>query len=204
MGELSFDPAAFERRVMERVERGEIDAAATQTIQHYGSEIYALLYTIHRSPEDADDVFSMFCEKLWKGLKGFQGRSTLRTWVHTVAWSASLRFRTQKTGRNEVRITDTQISELAKRVRTETASRLLGERRNRLRELRQTLPQEDQLLLVLRVERELDWNDLARVMNPDVELDDAGLRRESARLRKRYQAVKERLRKLIREDAGEP
>ncbi|HEY4059502.1 MAG TPA: hypothetical protein VGM39_22945, partial [Kofleriaceae bacterium] len=72
--------------------------------------------------------------------------------------------------------------------------------RNRVRELRETLPEEDQLLLVLRVERELEWRDLSRVMNPEQELDEEMLTRESARLRKRFQAVKDRLRELVQAD----
>ena len=74
---------------------------------------------------------------------------------------------------------------------------------DRLREIRQTLPPEDQMLLVLRIERELDWKDLCRVMNPEAELGDDELTRESARLRKRFQGVKERLRQLIAATPGD-
>jgi RNA polymerase sigma-70 factor, ECF subfamily len=193
---LSFDHEAFDRRVIESLKQGRVAAAATDAIKMYGPEIYTLLISLHR--DDADDVFSLFCEKLWKGLPGFEGRSSLRTWAYAVAWSSSSRFRTSKVARREVQFTDSQISSLAAQVRSETRSRMRNERRSRLREIRQTLPVEDQLLLVLRVERELDWKELSRVMNPGVELDDDALARESARLRKRFQAVKERLRALIR------
>jgi RNA polymerase sigma-70 factor, ECF subfamily len=196
MGSLSFDHQAFDRRLIESLRQGQVSAAATDAIKIYGPEIYTLLMSLHR--DDADDVFSMFCEKLWKGLPSFEGRSSVRTWAYAVAWSASSRFRSRKAARREVQITDSQIASLAAQVRTETRSRMRNERRSRLREIRQTLPVEDQLLLVLRVERELDWSELSRVMNPGVELDDDALGRESARLRKRFQSVKERLRELIR------
>ncbi len=143
-------------------------------------------------------MFSLFCEKLWKGLAKFEGRSTVRTWAYRVAWSASARFRAQKAARREVRITDTQLSALVREVRSETWSRIRGERRSRLREIRQELPMEDQMILILRVERELDWKEISQVIKPDEELDEDGLLRESARLRKRYQALKERLRQLLR------
>ena len=175
--------------------------AATEAITIYGPEVYALLASIHRGHDSADDAFALFCENVWKGLAAFEGRSSFRTWAYTVAWHASSRVRERAASRREVLISDSQIAALAQQIRTDTSSRLRAEKRNRLRELRETLPAEDQVLLVLRVERELEWRDLARVMNPDRELDDDEIQRESARLRKRFQAVKERLRALIHEDS---
>jgi RNA polymerase sigma-70 factor (ECF subfamily) len=198
MGSLSLDHADFGRRVLESVRAGQLDAAATDAIKIYGPEIYTLLVSIHRSQVDADDAFSLFCEKLWRGLSGYEARSSFRTWAYTIAWSAASRIHVRKAARRLERlVTNSEIAALALAVRTDTMSRRRNERRTRLRELRQTLPTEDQLLLVLRVERELDWKDLARVMNPDAELDEAALDRESARLRKRFQSVKERLRAMI-------
>jgi len=197
------DHAVFDRELLARLRQSQVREAATDALKAYGPEIYALLASIHRAEDDAADVFSLFCEQLWKGLPGFAGRSSFRTWAYAIAWHASSRIRQQQATRREVIISDSQFSSLAAAVRTSTGSHLRNERRNRLRELRETLPPEDQILLVLRVERELDWKDLSRVMNPEVELDDDMLTRESARLRKRFQSVKERLRALIAADAAE-
>jgi RNA polymerase sigma-70 factor (ECF subfamily) len=68
-----------------------------------------------------------------------------------------------------------------------------------LTRLRDELPQEDRTLLVLRVDRGLPWEDLARVFLDEESPAEGDLRRESARLRKRYQLVKERLRVRARE-----
>jgi RNA polymerase sigma-70 factor (ECF subfamily) len=74
-------------------------------------------------------------------------------------------------------------------LRTETKSKLV--------ELRQRLPDDDQLLLILRIDRHLSWEELARVFLEEREDASAeALKRESARLRKRFQLVKERLRAL--------
>jgi RNA polymerase sigma-70 factor (ECF subfamily) len=199
---VKIDHAAFDRRLAESLREGRAADAATYALKTYGPEIYALLASIHHGDQDAGEVFSFFCENLWKGLSGFEGRSSFRTWAYTIAWHASSAFRRQQLTRRELLATDSQFSALALKVRTTTASRLQREKRSRLRELRETLPAEDQVLLVLRVERELDWKDLSRVMNPGTELDDATLTREAARLRKRFQAVKERLRELIRADSA--
>lgn len=200
---MTVDHGAFDEQLRALVRDGRLADAVTEAIKIYGPEIYALLVSIHRGEDLADDAFALFCENVWKGLAGFEGRSSFRTWAYTIAWHASSRLRDRKASRREVLVTDSQVAALAQQVRAETSSRLREEKRNRVRELRETLPPEDQLLLVLRVERELSWNDLARVMNPETELDDENVTRESARLRKRFQAVKERLRALIQADTGE-
>jgi RNA polymerase sigma-70 factor (ECF subfamily) len=198
---VSVDHAAFDERLKALVQAGRVNDAVTEAIATYGPEIYSLLSSIHRGHDGADDAFALFCENVWKGLAAFQGRSSFRTWAYTVAWHASSRVRERQMSRREVQISDSHVAALAAQIKTDTSSRLRAEKRNRLRELRETLPADDQLLLVLRVERELEWRDLARVMNPDTELDDEAAQRESARLRKRFQAVKERLRALIHEDS---
>jgi RNA polymerase sigma-70 factor (ECF subfamily) len=74
---------------------------------------------------------------------------------------------------------------------------LKSEVKSRMAELRQHLPPDDQALLVLRVNRRLDWREIAHIMLDGAETaDDAVLAREAARLRKRFQLVKERLREL--------
>jgi RNA polymerase sigma-70 factor (ECF subfamily) len=91
------------------------------------------------------------------------------------------------------------IDEVAQAVRTETLAYLRTERRTRLEALRDALPEEDRWLLVLRVDKKLAWNELVRVMS-DGDLDADGETREAARLRKRFQLVKDRLREMARRE----
>jgi RNA polymerase sigma-70 factor (ECF subfamily) len=63
--------------------------------------------------------------------------------------------------------------------------------------IRRSLPEEDQTLLILRVDRRMAWNDIALVVaGPDAETD--VVKRECARLRKRFQLVKDELRERVR------
>jgi RNA polymerase sigma-70 factor (ECF subfamily) len=192
------DHAAFDARLMDSLGQGRVADAATFALETYGDEIYSLMAALHRNDSDASEVFSHFCEELWTGLSGFEGRSSFRTWAYTVAWRASARYRARE--RREVLVSDSEFRRLADRVRNSTQSRLAREKRNRLRELRETLPAEDQTILILRVERELDWRDLTRVFHDGAALDEATLDRESARLRKRFQSIKDRLKKLAQTD----
>jgi RNA polymerase sigma-70 factor (ECF subfamily) len=173
---------------------GEYDRAATAAIKGYGPEIYGFLVTLHSSEDEAADVFSIVTENLWRGLPGFTWQASLRTWLYTIARHASSRRRKVEQRHRGASPIGELASKLAAEVRTETRAFLRTDHRDALSRLRDELPPEDRALLVLRVDRDLAWNDLARVLLEDErEPDEATLKREAARLRKRFQLVKERL-----------
>jgi RNA polymerase sigma-70 factor (ECF subfamily) len=87
------------------------------------------------------------------------------------------------------------VGKLVQEIRTETLSYLRTEKKSRLHALRDTLPDDEKTLLLLRVDRKLSWDELARVLS-DEDLDDEAIKREAARLRKRFQLVKDKLRAL--------
>ena len=61
-------------------------------------------------------------------------------------------------------------------------------------ELRESLEPEDRTLLILRVDRKLSWNEVARILAGEKEPSSADLKRSAGRLRKRFQSVKDQLR----------
>jgi RNA polymerase sigma-70 factor (ECF subfamily) len=182
---------------------GDHAAAASAALRGYGGEVYGLICALHHDAADADDVFAMFSETLWRGLPGFAWQCTLRTWAYTLARHASHRFgRELKKRRRGVPLGSSSLGpELEQQVRSVTQAYLRTEVKDRFAQLRESLPPEDQLLLVLRVDRRLEWIELARVMCEDETPDDAALAREAARLRKRFQLLKAKLVKLA-EEAG--
>jgi RNA polymerase sigma-70 factor (ECF subfamily) len=95
-----------------------------------------------------------------------------------------------------------ELSALEQKIRSETVSYLRTQRKTRIAALRDSLPAEDQALLVLRVDRQLAWIDLARVMRSEDDGPPPGeavLKREAARLRKRFQLIKDKLYQLGRQ-----
>jgi RNA polymerase sigma-70 factor (ECF subfamily) len=132
---------------------------------------------------------------VWRGLPKFAWAASARTWTYAIARQASLRWRRDAKGRVRRNVPLTgEASRLVAEVRTRTVTFLRTDRRDALTRLRDELPPEDRELLVLRVDRDLAWNDLARVLAEDEgEPDEATLKREAARLRKRFQLVKEKL-----------
>lgn len=188
------DRDELEREIRRRFEGGDLRGAAAEAMRGYGPEIFGFLLALHRNEDEAAEVFSTFSEQLWRGLPGFAWQCSFRTWAYTVARNASHRhLRGARRRAALVPIADCpELSEIAERVRTETAEFLRTPVKDAVRALRDALPDADRTLLVLRVDRGMSWLDLARVFGDEPE-DDAALKRAAARLRKRFQLLKERL-----------
>jgi RNA polymerase sigma-70 factor (ECF subfamily) len=199
------DRETLERTIRARYEQADLAAAAEIALRGYGPEIFRFLHAFHRADDEAAEVFSIFTERLWQGLPSFAWQSSFRTWAYTVARNASRNYREQNRIRAKVHVPLPEasvLSGIAEKVRTETAPYLKTQTKSRIAKLRDALSDDDRVLLSLRLDRKLAWADLARVLHdgPDGELAPDVLVREAARLRKRYQSIKERLAELARRE----
>ena len=185
---------ALEHEVRALCDAGDHDAAATAALRGYGPELYSFLAALDRNL--ADDAFAETAARLWRGLPAFAWQSSLRTWAYTIARNTA---HTVRRDHREVPLDDaSEVGRLAKEVRTATQPYLRTDVKDKFAELRASLPVEDQELLILRVDRALDWKDLAQAL-ADEPLDGAALDREAARLRKRFSVLKTKLLELGRE-----
>jgi RNA polymerase sigma-70 factor, ECF subfamily len=194
----------LEREIRSRCEAGDVDGATSIALSGYGREIFELLLSLHRDEAEASDVFSTFSQGVWRGLSRFSWRSSFRTWAYVIAKRASRRHlddARRRRARQSPFADDSLLADIEQRVRTETLSFLRTERRTRLLEIRDGLPPEDREFLMLRVDRELAWNDLAQILHiGDADLEGEALKREAARLRKRFQLLKEKIYELARRE----
>ena len=181
-------------------DEGDFRAVTTLALERYGPEILGVLAVQLRSTADASEAFSMFSEALWSGVPGFQWRCSLRAWAHRIARHAALRWATAGARSPERNLSMEQggVFELAEQVRSSTLVHLRSEVKSEVRRLREELPQAEQMLLILRVDKALEWSEIAAAL-ADHDLDPEELRREAARLRKRFQLVTDKLRGLARE-----
>jgi RNA polymerase sigma-70 factor (ECF subfamily) len=198
------DREALESRIRALCEAGDYERAATLAVRGYGREVLPFLVSLLHDADAAGDVFSDFAEDLWRGLPRFEWRCTLRTWMYTLArhaashhLSSARRNRRRNVALSEAR----ELSQVAQQVRTETLIAFRTETKDRIAALREKLSPEERDLLVLRVNRQLDWREIAHVLLYRGEPpSDQALVREAARLRKRFQSVKEKLRKMAGEE----
>ncbi|HEY1691859.1 MAG TPA: RNA polymerase subunit sigma-70 [Polyangiaceae bacterium] len=59
-------------------------------VEPYQSELRAYCYRMAGSPADADDLLQDSLLRAWRGLPSFESRSSLRTWLYRVTWSACI------------------------------------------------------------------------------------------------------------------
>jgi RNA polymerase sigma-70 factor, ECF subfamily len=185
------------------------DDATTLVLKELGPQIFRYLIARLRDVALASDAFSRFSEDVWRGMPGFAGRSSVRVWGYTVARNAAgQELRGQKRHRDGRRdFSDTLASKIAEQVRTETVAWARTETKDRFAALQQELDQEEQELLYLRMNEKLGWDEIAKV-SMDEDATPIDLKREAARLRKRFQLTREKLRKLAQDRGllgdGEP
>jgi RNA polymerase sigma-70 factor (ECF subfamily) len=194
------DRARLEETIEAHCKSERFGDAVTIAVRGFGPEVLGYLAAMSRNEVDANDAFSLFCEDLWRGLPKFRWQSSFRTWAYTLARHALYRLARDPERRHpKVAISGSpQLAELAVHIRTTTMLALKSEPRTKVARLREQLEPDDRTLLILRIDRKLSWQDIARVM-ADAPLEDADLVRAAATLRKRFERVKERLRKLAAE-----
>jgi RNA polymerase sigma-70 factor, ECF subfamily len=177
------------------VTTGAFEQATEQTIRAYGPELVSWLCAVLPGEADAHDAFSWLSLELWKSLARYDGRCSLRTWCYMLARQAAARLRGRASWRREVLVSE--IPSVAHAVTHVWSTTKHGAQRARdvYAQIRSELAEEDQLLLVLRVDRNLVWRDIAVVLLGEAASADE-LARKAAALRKQFERVKERLREL--------
>ena len=172
--------------------QGDLAGAATEAIRWLGPAILRYLRALLRDEADAADAFSQFAENLWKGLPGYRGGASLRTWAFRLARNAALNIRDEAWHRHGRRFATGEASAVAEEVRTKTAV-VVERQRQALDKLRATLTVDDQSLLILRIDQQLSWAEISEV------LSDAGRSVDANALMKRFERLKERLARLAKE-----
>lgn len=192
------DGAAVEGEIRGRAEARDPTGAASALVRGYGPEIWTYLAGVLRTgDDDLADVFAAFCEDVCRGLPSFRFASTARTWAYVVARRAALRH--LRAARQHARRFDgpAEIERIAAEVRTTTALHLRTTNHDRLAAARDQLDRDDRTILILRVDRQLPWREIALIM-ADAELDPDALRKREQQLRKKFETIKRHLRAQLR------
>ncbi|MBL9026341.1 MAG: sigma-70 family RNA polymerase sigma factor [Myxococcales bacterium] len=192
---------AREREIRTMCERGDDHGATTLALRLYGREILQFLVHTHRDEQAASEVFSLISEDVWRGLATFRWQSTLRGWLYAVARNASHEFRrSQRRHCRSVPMSHDErvFLDVAAQIRTETLTFLRTESRSALDRLRDELTVDERMLLSLRLDRGLSWPEIAEIYATESEAL-GNPSKDAARLRKRFQLLKDRLRKRGRE-----
>jgi RNA polymerase sigma-70 factor (ECF subfamily) len=142
-----------------RTEAGEREAF-NDLVRKYQKPLYALLYRMVGNPEDASDLLQKALVKAFTGLKSFERRSTFKTWLYQIAINLA-----KNVYRDRARIEQVPIDNVVIRRNPRTIENLIiKENRQLLRQALANLPEKQRITLMLRVQEEKKFEEIAAIM----------------------------------------
>jgi RNA polymerase sigma factor (sigma-70 family) len=171
-------------QVRNLVGKGLYREAGHVVVKALGPELQVFLHRVLGDVALVDEAYSATCERLWRGVSSFRWQSSLRSWCYVIARREASRCRSRVRARPQ----ETTLSAAAGVPATEPPT-ISTTRRAQLDSLRAALSEEDRDLLVLRVEQDLSWKEIASAFL-DEQADAEQLEREASRLRQRFRAIR--------------
>ena len=79
-----------EQQLLDSARTGD-ERAFGRLVDPHRNGLFAHCYRMLGSPQDAEDALQETLLRAWRGLEGFEGRSSPRSWLYTIATNAALR-----------------------------------------------------------------------------------------------------------------
>ncbi len=171
------------------------EEAYERLVRTHIDRVYSVASRVLGNGSDAQDAAQEAFLAAWKGIRGFDGRSTLSTWLHRIAVNTSLAILRSKARKREITMTDIPAeqpngTDRERLLEPEEAQPDPVEQADTARLVWQAvddLPEEYRLVLVMRDVEEMPSKEVASALG----LSDATVRQ---RLHRARQTVAEKLR----------
>lgn len=134
--------------------------AFNELVLKYQKPLYSLLFRMVSNQEDAADLLQKTFVKAFTGLKDFERRSTFKTWLYQIAINLA-----KNVYRDRARAEQVPIDSVIIRRNPRTVENLIAkENRQQLRSALTTLPEKQRLTLLLRVQENKKFEEIAGIM----------------------------------------
>jgi RNA polymerase sigma-70 factor (ECF subfamily) len=134
--------------------------AFDELVRKHQKPLYSLLYRMVSNHEDASDILQKTFVKAFVNLRTFERRSTFKTWLYQIAINLA-----KNVYRDRARFTQVSIDDVVLRRNSRTVEALIrSEERQQLRNALVDLPEKQRITVLLRVQEEKKFEEIAAVM----------------------------------------
>src|SRR5256886_11183531 len=84
-------PRTEDQELVSRTQSGDA-SAFDQLVVKYTPRLYGLVYNMTSNHEDTNDLLQDIFSKAYKAIRGFRGKSSFYTWIHSIAVNMTLNF----------------------------------------------------------------------------------------------------------------
>ena len=99
----TLDPT--DEQLVDRTKAGDA-RAFDQLVVRFSPRLYGLIYNMTASHEDTNDLLQEVFAKAYRSIRGFQGKSSFYTWMHTIAVNMTINFLKKRNRRKTMSLDD--------------------------------------------------------------------------------------------------
>jgi RNA polymerase sigma-70 factor (ECF subfamily) len=187
---ISQEAPGDEGDLVHRAQAGDHRAFA-ELVRRHRRPVYRICYGLTRSHEDADDMTQETFVRAYQALDRFRVGEPMLPWLARIAINQSLSLHRRRKRRPETSIEP--LVEAGRQWGTSddpAAATVSAEERRQLLAAFEQLGMEHRAVLVLRVEQEMSYDDMAHAMNVPIGTVMSRLARARAELKKRLEALR--------------
>ena len=96
-------------KLVARTQEGD-PAAFDELVVKYSPRLYGLIYNMTSNHEDTNDLLQDVFSKAYKSIRGFRGKSSFYTWIHSIAVNMTLNFLKKRGRRFNLSLDDVDTS----------------------------------------------------------------------------------------------
>jgi RNA polymerase sigma-70 factor, ECF subfamily len=98
-----------DQQLVARAQAGD-PAAFDELVIKYSPRLYGLVYNMTSNHEDTNDLLQDIFAKAFKAIRGFRGKSTFYTWIHSIGVNMTLNFLKKRGRRYHLSLDDVDSS----------------------------------------------------------------------------------------------
>jgi RNA polymerase sigma-70 factor (ECF subfamily) len=91
MADTAQEPEIRDEELVARTQAGD-PRAFDDLVRKYSSRLYGLVYHMTSNHEDTHDLMQDIFAKAYRSIRGFRGKSSFYTWLHTIATNMTINF----------------------------------------------------------------------------------------------------------------